>query len=151
MIEKNDMKWGTHFSGKHVKFYVIHWGYKWVKMMSELISNRKKRFNYALFKFYWIDEIWWVCKKFLLATWLCNKWKQTLWSKRRGLVLKKRRCNLQLIILHQEPMIAYIYWNCIKVRRKTELRSEENALNKTETKIIMQCNTDHQYWPPIEC
>lgn len=47
--------------------------------------------------------------------------------------------------------IAYIYWNCIKVRKKTELRSEENALNKTETKIIMQCNDDHQNWPPTEC
>ena len=101
IIEKNDMKWWMHFLRKHVKFYVIHWGYKWVKTMSELISNRKKRFDYTVFKFYWIDEIWWVCKKkFLLATWLCNKWKQTLWSKRRGVVLKKMRCNLQLIILH---------------------------------------------------
>lgn len=44
-------------------------------------------------------------------------------------------------------MIAYIYWNCIKVRKKTELRSEENALNKTETKN----NYAMQYWPPIEC
>ena len=102
MIEKNDMKWWTHFLGKHVKFYVIHWGYKWVKTMSELISNRKKRLDYTVFKFYWMnrwDMVSLQKNSYLPLDYVTSESKP-FEAKGVAWFWEKMRFNLQLITLH---------------------------------------------------